>query len=76
MALVRVQVLIDEEENVALEREARRLRVSKSEVVRRSLRPLVGPCEEDPMLALIGFLPPGGPPDVGRNHDHYLYDLP
>lgn len=76
MTLVRVQVLIEEEENAALVREARRLRVSKSEVVRRSLRPLVEPCGEDPLLALIGFLPPGGPPDVGRNHDHYLYDTP
>ena len=76
MSLVRVQVLIEEEENEALSREARRLRVSKSEVVRRSLRPLVKPPEEDPILQLIGFLPPGGPLDVGRNHDHYLYDQP
>ncbi len=75
MALVRVQVLIEEEENAALVREARRLRVSKSEVVRRSLRPLVEPCGEDPFFAMIGTMPPSGDgeKDVARRHDEFIY---
>lgn len=73
MALVRVQVLIQEEENAALEREARRLRVSKSEVVRRSLRPLVEPCGEDPLLAMVGALVDEEATDLSERHDTYIY---
>lgn len=79
MKTVRVQVLLSEEEDNAIESEARRLRISKSEVVRRSIRPLV-PCPEgwvSPFEDLIGIMKDdGGVTDMARNHDHYLYDDP
>ncbi len=76
MALVRVQVLIDEEENEALTIEARRLGVSRSEVVRRHLRPLSAPAEvpeDDPFFKLIGMLEDEAATDLSVHHDTYLY---
>jgi metal-responsive CopG/Arc/MetJ family transcriptional regulator len=77
MALVRVQVLIDDEENEALSCEARRLGVSRSEVVRRALRPLAAreaeERETDPFFATIGMLAGEKATDLSMHHDDYLY---
>jgi hypothetical protein len=75
---VRVQVLLGSEENEALCAEARRLGVSKSEVVRRALREL---CEietnpDDPLFSIIGMVKGPGPGDVSVRHDDYLYGDP
>ena len=72
---VRVQVLLSQDEDDALEAEARRLGISKSEVVRRCVRPLVSAAEPwvSPFEDLIGIIKDDGPTDMGRNHDDYLY---
>lgn len=73
MALVRVQVLLEEADVAALEREARRLRLSRSEVVRRSLRAFAGPCEEDPFPAMVGVMDGETATDLAQRHDTYIY---
>ena len=75
MTNVRVQILLSEDEAGAVEAEARRLGISKSEVVRRCVRPLVSAAEPwvSPYEDLIGIIKDGGPTDMGRNHDDYLY---
>lgn len=72
---VRVQILLSQDEDDAIESEARRLGISKSEVVRRCVRPLVSAAEPwvSPYEDLIGIIKDGGPTDMGRNHDDYLY---
>ncbi|MEO6045828.1 MAG: CopG family transcriptional regulator [Tepidiformaceae bacterium] len=72
---VRVQILLSQDEDDAIEAEARRLGISKSEVVRRCVRPLVKVAEPwvSPYEDLIGIIKDGGPTDMGRNHDDYLY---
>ena len=77
MSTVRVQILLSEDEDNAIESEARRLRISKSEVVRRCVRPLLIPAEEwvSPFEDLIGIIKDDGPTDMGRHHDDYLYPL-
>ena len=75
---VRVQILLSQDEDDAIEAEARRLGISKSEVVRRCVRPLVkvpGPWVS-PFEDLIGIIKDDGPTDMGRNHDDYLYPAP
>lgn len=85
MALVRMQILLEEDERRAVEDEARRLGVSMSEVIRRRLRPLaVGeecnaydegewPPKDDPFFALIGFVEDETADDISIHHDTYLY---
>ena len=72
---VRVQILLSQDEDDAIESEARRLGISKSEVVRRCVRPLVSAAEPwvSPYEDLIGIIKDDGPTDMGRNHDYYLY---
>ena len=72
---VRVQILLSQDEDDAIEAEARRLGISKSEVVRRCVRPLVKVPEPwvSPYEDLIGIIKDGGPTEMGRNHDDYLY---
>ena len=72
---VRVQILLSQDEDDAIEAEARRLGISKSEVVRRCVRPLVKVPERwvSPFEDLIGIIKDDGPTDMGRNHDDYLY---
>lgn len=72
---VRVQILLSQDEDDAIEAEARRLGISKSEVVRRCVRPLVSAAEPwvSPFEDLIGIIKDDGPTDMGRNHDDYLY---
>lgn len=70
--LRRVQLMLDEELDDALEREARAARVSKSALARRylreRLRPLP-PLEEDPLWQFVG-----GSPDVEpAHHDDVVY---
>ncbi len=75
---VRVQILLSEEEDDAIECEARKLGISKSEVVRRQIRPLVAVPEDwvSPFEDLIGmFKSDEGPTDMGSNHDGYLYPV-
>jgi len=81
MSMIRTQVLLTEDDLAAVRSEAKRLRISMSEVIRRQLRSLnsdsLPAVEEDPFLALIGaFSDPDGPTDVSVNHDHYLYGWP
>ena len=86
MALVRMQILLDEDERRAVEDEARRLGVSMSEVIRRQVRPLARaeeqadydgewPPKDDPFFALIGKFEssPDNPNDGSIHHDTYLY---
>ncbi|MBE7520533.1 MAG: ribbon-helix-helix protein, CopG family [Thermoflexaceae bacterium] len=73
MALVRVQVLLEEADVAALEREARRLRLSRCEVMRRSLRAFAGPCEEDPFPAMVGAMDGETATDLARRHDTCIY---
>ena len=77
VSTVRVQILLSEDEDNAIESEARRLRISKSEVGRRCVRPRLIPAEEwvSPFEDLIGIINDDGPTDMGRNHDDYLYPL-
>ena len=72
---VRVQVLLSQDEDDALEAEARRLGISKSEVVRRCVRPLVKVPDSwvSPYEDLIGIIKDGRSTDMGLNHDDYLY---
>lgn len=75
MSTVRVQILLSEDEDDAIESEARRLGISKSEVVRRCVSPLVKATEAwvSPFEDLIGVIKDEGPADMGRNHDEYLH---
>lgn len=75
MGTVRVQILLSQDEDDAIESEARRLGISKSEVVRRCVSPLVKISEPwaSPFEDLIGMIKDDGPTDMGRNHDEYLY---
>lgn len=78
MGTVRVQILLSEDEDAAVESEARRLGISKSEVVRRCVSPLVKASEKwvSPFEDLFGMIKDEGPTDMGRNHDDYLYPAP
>lgn len=75
MGTVRVQIVLSADEDAAIESEARRLGISKSEVIRRCVRPLVKASEPwvSPFEDLIGVIKDDGPTDTGRNHDEYLY---
>ena len=75
MDTVRVQVLLGSQEHEALCAEARRLGVSKSEVVRRALREL---CEvetnpDDPLFSIIGIAEAETATDVSTRYKEYLY---
>lgn len=57
MAMRRFQMMLDEELDAALEREASQRRVSKAEVARRLLRQGIAPLpplEHDPLWSLVG----------------------
>jgi hypothetical protein len=74
--LVRVQLLLGKDDNEALVEEARRRGVSKSECVRQLIRDSVLPVDRlsDPFFQMIGSVTLGGPTDVSKNHDQYLYE--
>ena len=75
--LKRVQLMLDDELDQAVAREARLQRISKSEVVRRILRerlvPSVSPLEEDPLWGLVGMVE--GEPDDSRRINEVVYGL-
>ena len=75
MGSVRVEIRVSQEAADAIDTEARRLGISKSEVVRRCVRPLVTAAEPwvSPFEDLIGIIKDEGPTDMGKNHDYYLY---
>jgi hypothetical protein len=84
VSLVRMQILLEEDERRAVEEEARRLGISMSEVIRRQVRPLAlaeepagydgeWPPKGDPFFALIGFVEGEGANDISIHHDTYLY---
>ena len=72
----RLQIMIDEDLDEALEQQARRERVSKAALVRRyvreHLRPLP-PIEEDPLWGLVGMVQ--GEPDDSQRIDEVVYGL-
>jgi len=73
--LKRVQLMLDEDLDEAVSLEARRRRVSKSEVVRSILReqliPSLPPLEEDPLWKFIGA--GKGAPGDSASIDEVLY---
>lgn len=76
--LKRVQLMLDEELDQAVAREARLQRISRSEVVRRVLRekllPPPPPREEDPLWELVGMVE--GEPDDSQRINEVVYRLP
>jgi hypothetical protein len=73
--LKRVQLMLDEELDQAVAREARLQRISKSEVVRRILKerllPPLPPLEEDPLWQMVGMVE--GSPDDSQRIDDVVY---
>ena len=76
--LKRVQLMLDDELDQAVAREARLQRISKSEVVRRILRerlvPPVSALEDDPLWELVGMVE--GEPDDSQRINEVVYGLP
>ncbi|OAI39734.1 hypothetical protein AYO38_07145 [bacterium SCGC AG-212-C10] len=78
--MVRLQVSLRPEEEAAVERESRRLGISRSEVVRRALAPLVSLASDDEpgpganglelLLAVETFDGGDGPTDDSIDEDH------
>ena len=76
MSLVRIQVLLTEEERSAVRLEAKRQRVSVSEIIRRQVRPLVKDefaDESDSFFKMIGSVSGECATDLSTRHDTYLY---
>ena len=73
--MVRMEVRFSPDEMASITAEARRLGISKNEVVRRCLRSFVDVTEPwvSPFEDLIAIVKDDGPTDMGRNHDDYLY---
>jgi hypothetical protein len=70
----RLQIMIDEDLDEALEREAARERTSKAALIRRyvreRMRPLP-PLEQDPLWGVVGLI--DGPGDASARVDDELY---
>lgn len=70
----RLQIMIEEELDAALDREARAARTSKAALIRRyvrdRLRPLP-PLHEDPIWGLVGMVE--GSPDDSTSVDDVVY---
>ncbi len=75
MSMVRVQILLTEEENALLRSEALRERISLSEVVRRKLRVSneTAPPSDDPFFKMIGSMTGETANDLSTHHDTYIY---
>ncbi len=70
----RIQVYLDSELREKLETLAARLNISKSELVRQSIRRLLQEekaDEKEPLLGIVG-LGKSGIDDVSEKHDNYL----
>ncbi len=68
----RLQIMIEEELDAALERQARRERTSKAALIRRYVRERIGPLpalREDPLWELVGMVDAEPVDDV----DEFLY---
>jgi hypothetical protein len=73
----RFQMMIDEELDEALGRQAAAEGVSKAELLRRYAREQVKPLppiEEDPLWELVGMIKDGGSPDDSMRVDEVVYD--
>jgi Ribbon-helix-helix protein, copG family len=71
-------MMIDEELDEALGRQAAREGVSKAELLRRYARERVKPLppiEEDPLWELVGIAKDGGSPDDSLRVNEVVYDL-
>ena len=73
-AVKRLQIMIEEDLDAALERQARREGVSKAALIRRYVRERVTPLpplEEDPLWEIVGMIGDDGEPvpDI----DEFLY---
>lgn len=72
--MIRIQVYLDTELNNELEILASRLKISRAELIRQSIRMLLQiekVNEEDPILGVIG-LGKSGKKDISEKHDSYL----
>jgi hypothetical protein len=76
-AVKRLQIMIDEELDVELGRQAELEGVSKAALIRRyvgeRLRPLP-PLEDDPLWGIVGLIKDGSP-DSSSRVDEIVYDL-
>ena len=68
-----IQVYIEPRQNNVLELLSKKLRVSKAEIIRKSLDKFLNelPVEEDPAMSLIG-LGNSGKKELSDKHDKYL----
>jgi hypothetical protein len=73
----RAQVLLEPHQHAFLSSEARRLRISLSELVRRMVAERMGGSDpsKDALESLIGIAEGTGEP-IGRDHDKHLYGDP
>jgi hypothetical protein len=74
----RFQMMIDEELDEALGRQAAAEGVSKAELLRRYAREHVKPLppiHEDPLWELVGMIKDGGSPDDSLRVNEVVYDL-
>jgi len=74
--MTRIQCYIDSELDERLEELASQLKISKSEIIRQSIRDFLKIKEvdaEDPLMGIIG-LGRSGLHDVSENHDKYLVE--
>ncbi len=74
MAMKRLQIMIEPELDKALEREARRDKISKSELIRRCVRDKIKPTpriQDDPIWGLVGLYE--GDPDDSASIDDVVY---
>lgn len=72
--MTKIQFYIDSELDERLEELASRLKKSKSEIIRQSIRDFLKMKEtdaEDPLMGIIG-LGRSGIHDISENHDKYL----
>jgi hypothetical protein len=75
-AVKRLQIMIEEDLDAALGRQARRERVSKAALIRRYVRERLEPLpplEEDPLWEMVGMVEGG--PDDSQRVDEIVYDL-
>ena len=75
--MIRVQVYLNDDEDIWLEERARQLGTTKSALIREGIRMLQArhvPPDQDPLLELIAMADydPTGPTDVSERHDWYL----
>ncbi len=77
MAMRRFQLMIDAELDAALGREARLRRISKADLVRRTLRaqlPALPPIERDPLWEMVGADDDPGDDGSPIDIDAVVYD--